>query len=192
MAYSLRLMAKEKLSSITLEKMNRIDDKLIEKLYREYGTPEHVKKHCFGVTDCALKIAKALNENGYELDLELIYGAGMVHDMARTSDRHWDVAADKLEKLGFFEEADIVRVHMMPAEYSPIDEISEKDMVCLADRLVKEDEYVGIDERFDYIIDKARKNGMTDNTKIIENKAKMQRCLDEIEAKIGRKIDDLF
>lgn len=170
----------------------RITDDVIQKLYKEFNTPEHVKGHCRGVTDCALRIAKALNEHGYNLDLEMIYGAGMTHDMARVQDRHWDVAADKLEKLGYFDEAKIVRVHMKPYYYSPIDEVTESDMVNLGDRLVKESKYVGIDERFEYILDKARKAGRDDSERILNNKKKMQHLLDGIEEKIGCTIDSLF
>ena len=174
----------------------RITDEVIQKLYIEFDTPEHVKRHCQGVTDCALRIAKALNEHGYSLDLEMIYGAGMTHDMARVQDEHWNVAADKLEELGYFDEAKIVRVHMQPSTYSPIELVHEGDMINLGDRLVKEDTYVGIDERFEYIIDKARRfdgeHFEQAKERILGNKAKMQKLLDEIERVIGCSIDDLY
>ena len=170
----------------------RITDDIIEKLYKEFDTPKHVKGHCKGVTDCALKIARALNEHGYNLDLEIIYGAGMTHDMARTMDRHWDVAADRLEELGYYDEAKIVRIHMEPSHYSPVDELMEADMVKLGDRLVKESDYVGIDERFEYILNKAKQAGRNDSERILANKKKMQKLLDDIEEKIGCTIDSLF
>lgn len=163
----------------------------IESLYSEFGTPEHVKGHCRGVTRCALNIAKALNEHGYSLDLEMIYGAGMTHDMARLRARHWDVAADKLEELGYYDEAKIVRTHMEPSRYSPVDKLTESDMVNLGDRLVKESEYVGIDERFDYIINKAKMYGETNFDRILGNKKKMQALLDDIEKIVGKSIDEI-
>ena len=73
-----------------------------------------------------------------------------------------------------------------------LDKITEADIICLGDRLVKEDTYVGIDKRFDYIIEKAKKYGVLDFDTIMENKAKMQHLLDEIEEVIGCRIDDLF
>ena len=81
---------------------------------------------------------------------------------------------------------------MNPCDYNPLSKITETDIICLGDRLVKEDTYVGIDERFDYIIEKARQHGILDFDTIMENKAKMQKLLDEIEAAIGRSIDSLF
>ena len=77
--------------------------------------------------------------------------------------------------------------------YHDISEVSEMDMIWLGDRLVKEDRYVGIDERFDYIIEKARKMGAEDHINdILESKADMQRLLDQIEEVIGRSINSLF
>lgn len=170
----------------------RISPEQVQELYREFNTPANVMGHCKAVTDCGLRIAKALNAKGYKLDLDLIRGAGLAHDAARTMDRHWDVMADKLKELGYDDEAAIVKVHMDPREYSPIDKLTETDIICLGDRLVKEDKYVGIDERFDYIIDKARKHGVLNYDEIIANKAKMQKLLDDIESVIGCTIDSLF
>lgn len=170
----------------------RITAEKVEEIYKEFDTPDRVRAHCRAVADCGVTIATALNEHGFKLDLDLIRGAGLVHDAARTFDRHWDVMADKLREMGYYDEAAIVRVHMNPGEYNPLDKITEADMVCLGDRLVKEDKYVGIDERFDYIVDKAKEHGILDFDTIMENKAKMQRLLEEIEKVIGCSIDDLF
>ncbi len=170
----------------------RITPDKVEEIYKEFGTPDRVKAHCRAVADCGVRIAEALNAHGFKLDLDLIRGAGLVHDAARTFDRHWDVMADKLREMGYYDEAAIVKVHMNPGEYNPLDKITESDLVCLGDRLVKEDRYVGIDERFDYIVNKAKKYGVLEFDTIMENKAKMRHLLDEIEEAIGCSIDDLF
>ncbi len=170
----------------------RITPEKVEEIYKEFDTPDRVRAHCRAVADCGVRLAKALNEHGFNLDLDLVQGAGLVHDAARTFDRHWDVTADRLQEMGYYDEAAIVRVHMNPGEYNPPDKITETDILCLGDRLVKEDKYVGIDERFDYIVDKAKEHGVLDFNKIMENKTKMQHLLDEIEEIIGCGIDDLF
>lgn len=173
-------------------RQKRVTLQKAEEFYKEFETPEHVKRHCAAVADCGIRIAKALNEHGFKLDIDLIRGAGLSHDAARTMERHWDVMADKLYEMGYYDEAKIVKVHMNPGEYNPVSRITESDIICLGDRLVKEDKYVGIDKRFDYIIDKARQYGVLDFETIMENKAKMQHLLDEIEEVIGCSIDDLF
>ena len=173
--------------------MKRLTYSKVQELYREYSTPPHVIRHCKGVTMIALMIARELNRYGHSLDLEMIKGAGLTHDMARVQERHWDVAADKLLELGYPEEAALVRLHMTGVGYSPVEHVNEQDMIWLGDRLVKEDTYVGIDERFDYIIDKAVKMGAEDHVKdILVSKADMQRLLDQIEEVIGQSVDSLF
>lgn len=173
-------------------KHKRITPEIVNEIYKEYETPEHVRRHCAAVADCGVRIAKALNAHGFHLDLALINGAGLAHDAARTMERHWDVMDERLNEMGYYDEAAIVKMHMNPGEYNPVDTITESDIICLGDRLVKEDTYVGIDKRFDYIIEKARKHGILDFDTIMENKAKMQHLLDEIEDVIGCSIDDLF
>jgi len=76
--------------------MKRLTDTDIQALYDKFNTPPHVKGHCAGVAQCALKLAKALTDSDPEnihFDKDLIYGAGMVHDCARKFDFHEKVAA---------------------------------------------------------------------------------------------------
>lgn len=82
------------------------------KLLEEYGTPTRVKGHCRAVADTACRIGRALNRHGHHFDLELVNAAGLLHDIARVKEHHWDVGADFAEKLGYVQEAAIIRVHM--------------------------------------------------------------------------------
>lgn len=171
----------------------RISEEEIFMLYLEYKTPGNVMRHCNAVANVATVIAGALNEHGHDLDLELIYVSGLAHDIARTYARHWDVMADRLEAMGYLEESILVRNHMTGTGYNDITKVNEMDMIWLGDRLVIEDEYVGIDRRFDYIIEKARRMGAEDHVKdILESKADMKRLLDQIEEEIGQSVDSLF
>ncbi len=171
----------------------RITEEEVNRLYEEFRTPPNVIAHCHAVAHVAGTIAEALDEHGFSLDLDLIRGAGLSHDVARTLARHWDVMADKLEEMGYYEESILVRNHMTGTGYNDISHVNEMDMIWLGDRLVKEDTYVGIDERFDYIIDKAVKMGAEDHVKdILVSKADMQRLLDQIEEVIGQSVDSLF
>ena len=97
---------------MTQVKKKRITKDEVNKLYLEYNTPAHVKAHCRAVAETALKLGETLNKHGYSLDLSLIEGAGLAHDVARTSDEHWKIGADALDSLGYHDEADIIRVHM--------------------------------------------------------------------------------
>jgi putative nucleotidyltransferase with HDIG domain len=122
---------------------------------REFETPDHVVAHCIAVANVGKKIGEALNKTGFSMDTQLIETAGLLHDMARTDDKHWEVSADFLKQRGFEQEADIIRVHMHHLFPEDCLLSTETDMVCLADRLVLENHYVGLHIRMDYIIKKA-------------------------------------
>ena len=169
----------------------RITDEEIKKLYEEYNTPDHVKAHCRAVADVAVNLGESLNKHGYSLDIDLINGAGLAHDIARTCDEHWNVGADALETLGYNDEAKIIRVHMFYSPFNSVDKLNECDIVCLADRLVKEDKYVGLEERIRYILNKAPKTPLVVNN-IMSRKAETTKLLDDISAVIGQRVENLF
>lgn len=170
--------------------VHRISEKEVERLYEEYQTPEHVIAHCREVTRVACGIAEHLNLHGYQLDVNLVRGAGLAHDVARTSEEHWNVGADILQSLGYEDEAYIVRNHMHH-NFPPMESLSETDMVCLGDRLVKEHDYVGVDERFQYIMDKAPdRPGIIEH--LTERREEMRSLLNQIEDMIGITMDALF
>lgn len=160
-------------------------------LLNEYHTPAHVVRHCLKVTETALKIADALNHKGYDLDLELIQGAGLIHDIARVYEKHWEIGANIAEDLGYCQEAEIIRIHMFYNCNPKVDEINETDIICLSDRMVKEDQYVGLERRMQYILDQFKEQKeIADRIRerIKENKAMLLR----IEQILGTSIDSLM
>lgn len=160
-------------------------------LLEKYKTPEHVIRHCVKVTETALKIAEALNEKGYRLDLGLIQGAGLIHDIARVDERHWEIGAEIASGLGYQKEADIIRVHMFYNCDPGAEEINETDIICLADRMVREDEYVGLEIRMKYILEKFKLNQEAFD-RISERIKDNMALIQKIEKIIGTSIDSLM
>lgn len=173
--------------------MGHPDRQECERILSEYGTPEHVKRHCRAVAETAYCVAEALNKKGFNLDVDLILAAGLLHDVARVEEAHWDVGAELLDKLGYGAEAEIVKVHMTYSPFSDIKYVTETDMVCLGDRVVLEDEYVGLDKRIDYVINKAKARGHAEAEPIILKKKEQTRFfISQIEDVIGTKLDELM
>ena len=82
---------------------------------------------------------------------------------------------------------------MTYSPFSVIEKVTETDMVCLGDRLVKEDSYVGLDARIEYIINKAKKCGHPEAEPfILEKKKDTMRFMDEIKRVIGKSVDELM
>lgn len=160
-------------------------------LLKNYKTPDHVVRHCIKVAETALKIGSALKENGINLDLGLIQGAGLMHDIARVEDEHWEVGANIACRHGYYREAEIIKIHMFYSCNPNCNEIDETDVICLADRMVKEDEYVGLELRMQYVLEKFKGNPEAVeriSERIKENKSMIRR----IEKIIGSSIDSLM
>ncbi len=170
----------------------RITQNEIEDLYVKWHTPDKVKAHCKAVSDVGVKLAEELNKHGYSLDLTLIKGTGLVHDVARIYDKHELIGYDILSELGYMDEANIVKVHMRYPKYNEIEELNECDIICLADRVVKENKYVGLDERIEYIIGKVPDGNPEVIERILLKKEETREVLDKIAQIIGKSIDELF
>lgn len=128
-----------------------------------------------------------------DFDLKLILSGGLLHDMARVEERHWDVCADWCHEKEYFEEEQIIRCHMMYQYSNDAYHLTEADLVSLGDRLSLEDRYAGLDRRMEYIIRKAEKNGNPHARKaILARKEETRKLLDGIETRIGMTIDELM
>lgn len=162
-----------------------------EELLKEYNTPVHVVGHCHAVARAAVKLAIALNNAGSNLNIQLIEGAALIHDIARVEDKHWEKGAEIARSLGYDAEADIIEVHMSYALCKEVDQLTETDLVCLGDRVVKEDKYVGFEERMNYILSKIK--GNPEAEKRVEKKIVETRILlSYVEERIGITIDELM
>jgi len=109
--------------------------------------PPAVWAHGRAVAEQALRIGRALTAADCRLDLRLIYAAALVHDVARAEPDHARRGADILREWDMPRMAEIVEAHMdlnVPME-GPI---REAEVVFLADKLICEDSWVGIDRRF--------------------------------------------
>lgn len=136
----------------------------------------------------------AINGNAERpFDTGLIMAAGLLHDMARVEDRHWDVCADFCKNLNMREEEKIIRIHMQYEFTADAFHLTEADLVCLGDRLTLEDRYAGLDRRMAYIIKKAESHGNHAAKEIIlSKKEKTRKLLKQIESRIGMTIDEVM
>lgn len=116
-----------------LEKVHAVDAKIIA--------------HGLAVAAVATTLGQALNRAGCRLDLLLVEGAGLVHDIARDRPDHARVGASMMADLGYPLLADIVTVHMNIAVQP--EAVTEAEVVYLADKLVRGDRFVGVKDRFE-------------------------------------------
>lgn len=160
-------------------------------LFDEYNTPIHVQRHCNEVARVTGILAEALDRHGYHIDVKLVYGAALVHDVVRPWDQHAIEGGKILARIGFPKEAELVRRHMTYGPFHRVEDLEEIDVLCLADRTVKENHYVGIDIRMDYLL---KKPNMTEQKKEKINQAResTRLLIHQIEGVLDCTFEQLF
>jgi CTP:molybdopterin cytidylyltransferase MocA len=116
-------------------------------LLERLQVPPAVAAHCRAVADVASRIAQTLNAAGAGLDLGLVRGAALVHDMLRGTPNHALRGGALLRALDLPLVAEVVEAHMDIALRTE-GPVREAEVVYLADKLVMGDRFVGLADRF--------------------------------------------
>jgi hypothetical protein len=89
-----------------------------------------------------------LNRHGGSLDPDLIHNAALLHDIGKGQPAHEARGGEMLAGLGLSRLAPIVASHRdvpPPASH----QLGEKEVVCLADKLVRGSQRISVQERFE-------------------------------------------
>ena len=145
----------------------------VEQLYDEFHTPVHVRAHCLQVARVGLQIAEELSEAGVQIDPELVWIAGLVHDFARIIDfqelpsdlgtkedqivweklrstyqgHHADVGAKILEEMDEKVLSEIVRKHKYTNIIDDPPQTWEEKVIYYADKRVMHGDVVSLENR---------------------------------------------
>lgn len=92
--------------------------------------------HGLAVADIACTIGRELNRKGCKLDMDRLFNSSLLHDIAKGETRHEEKGAEILAGLGLKRLASVVAAHR-DAAVPKSGRISEKELVCLADKLVR-------------------------------------------------------
>lgn len=152
------------------------------------GLPERTRAHCRAVGALAKAMAEAMvfamdgNTSSKTPDASLCYRGGLLHDIRRNEHRHADAGAAWLLSLGLREEARICALH----NGEDVNDVSpdEAAVVCLADKLVRGVEFVGIDDRF-ALAGQRFKNDPEVRELMARRREKALRTLMAVEARCG-------
>jgi putative nucleotidyltransferase with HDIG domain len=105
-------------------------------------------EHGLMVAETASVIGRELNNKGYRLDLDLLFNSALLHDIAKGEAQHEARGAEMLKKLGLKQLSEIVAAHR-DATVPASGKVQEKELVCLADKLVRGTEKMPIEQRFE-------------------------------------------
>lgn len=126
-------------------------------LMRRAGMPAHIQKHCLMVAEITMYLGRLLNQNSLRLNLGLLEAGALLHDIAKaqslfTGERHDELGARMLEELGYPLLAPIVREHVCLESSHLAGPVTESLVVNYADKRVKHDRVVTLEDRFQDLI----------------------------------------
>ena len=104
--------------------------------------------HGLAVAQIACSIGCQLNRISSNLDIDRLYNSGLLHDIAKGETHHEERGAEMLKDLGLKRLAGIVGAHrdvIVPKS----GKIGEKELVCLADKLVRGTTRMSVKQRFE-------------------------------------------
>lgn len=150
-------------------------------ILRNRNGSEPLIAHCRLVAHVAKMTAVFLKLSGLALDLDLIEAGGLLHDLAKGEPDHSAAGAQVLEKTGYTRVARIVASHtdIEPKDDQPPD---EAEVVHIADKFVKGDMLVSLEERFIGPLQKfsSRPEALQAVEKRLRNAKAIQRKLESI------------
>lgn len=137
----------------------------IECLYEKHGVLDHIKTHMRTVGRLAKHMAILLNENGVDVDIELVEKGALLHDIAKTICLNKRIShATEGQKIlieeGYSELGDIAfshGSHVVRGENGYEAWFAQDwhhKIVALADAYVRHSSVVSLDERFEYLYER--------------------------------------
>lgn len=107
---------------------------------------EPLRRHGRAVAAIARTIATRLSERGVRIDRQLVIAASLLHDIAKGEPGHAELGASIIASLGYPAVAEIIRQHMAMTFDGTTP--NEAAVVFLADKLVRTDRRVSLEERY--------------------------------------------
>ncbi|MBS3917594.1 MAG: HDIG domain-containing protein [Deltaproteobacteria bacterium] len=154
------------------------------RLMVQYGMLEHIIDHSVAVARVAVFLSVRLNRKGQGLDLPLVEAAAMLHDLTKTEclktkEDHALTGSRLLKEMGYERMGNVVAEHIHLSKEMDPSRISEEEVVNYADKRVRHDRIVSLDERFEDL--KGRYGKSERAVELLEG---LKRATFEIERKI--------
>jgi putative nucleotidyltransferase with HDIG domain len=121
--------------------------------------PQNIRRHSILVADAACRLARLASRKHPRLNLPLVEAGGLLHDIAKgiclaQKCNHASVGAALVRQWGFHAVAPIVEQHISLTEEDIRGPVTESLIVNYADKRVRHDQYVTLEERFEDLIDR--------------------------------------
>lgn len=128
-------------------------------LLTQEGVPPHIQEHSMRVAEVAMKLAEAINRLGGALDMELVEAGALLHDISKfhtieNGGNHCVIGGERARELGLDAIAPIIERHVDIGEWDPEGPVTEAELINYADKRVRHNEIVTLDERFEDLLER--------------------------------------
>jgi molybdenum cofactor cytidylyltransferase len=149
-------------------------------------------RHCEAVAAVGTAVAEAIPPHAPTIDVQLVRSGCLLHDIAKGSRRHAATAQILMERLGLPWLGEVVGAHMViPSEHLAASQVTEEQIVYVADKLVVKDGVAGIDERERRSLHKQLDN--PDGYEAAKVRMEAARLIAaKVEAVLGRPLEDVI
>jgi molybdenum cofactor cytidylyltransferase len=149
-----------------------------------------VRSHSGKVAEVAEAIGRALQGAKIAVDLEAVFSASLVHDLAKGQPDHELAAAALLNEIGFAQTSPLVAAHTdLGGEFSALP--VETKILYLADKLVSGDKIVDLEERFAASARRFAEHGVAAEN--IRHRLELaRRVKEEVESLTGMSLEEIL
>jgi putative nucleotidyltransferase with HDIG domain len=154
------------------------------RLMSQSGMLEHIVEHSIQVAKVALFLSGELNRKGQRINPDLVEAAALLHDLTKaksfkTKEDHALTGSRFLMELGYERVGKVVAEHIQLAKENDSLWVSEEEVVNYADKRVRHNRIVSLQERFEDLMERYGKN-----QRAFEMLEEMRKTTLEIEKKI--------
>jgi uncharacterized protein len=128
-------------------------------LMEQYGMLPNIKEHSLQVARIAVCLGNNLIGKFPDLNLDLVEAGALLHDIAKTETirnrgNHAQLGETMVREMGYKAVAPIVAQHVVLEDaYFQNGWVDEVVLVHYADKRVRHDEVVDLEERFEYLVE---------------------------------------
>lgn len=155
-----------------------------------YPVPERVQRHCKKVARVAMHIGRALIARGVDLDLGVIEAGALLHDLAKGQKDHAAVGERLISQMGFPKIGEVVGAHT-DLYGDQATRVTESEVVHLADKYVKGDDIISLEQRFQEPLERWRHDPIAKGH-IMRRREAAFRLKEKLEAILGTSIEKVF
>lgn len=142
------------------------------RLLKKNNAPDNIIAHTKTVCDFSMKVCDILENRGIKINGDLVAAAALLHDIKKIEPGEHEIEGAKyIESLGYPEVAVLIKKHGLKHSFEDefVPKTWEEKIIFYSDKRVKNEKIVSVDERFEYIREKYKREVVEKEMKLTKN-----------------------